>query len=33
MSTGLYLLDLAAPGASAPFLRTADLLAGATLSA
>lgn len=32
MSTGLYLLDLAGPAAGAPFLRTADLLAGATLS-
>ncbi|MEO6082532.1 MAG: aminoglycoside phosphotransferase family protein [Umezawaea sp.] len=33
MSTGLYLLDFAGPAAAAPFLRTADLLAGATLSA
>lgn len=32
MSTGLYLLDFAGPAAAARFLRTADLLAGATLS-
>ncbi len=32
VSTGLYLLDFAGHDASARFLRTADLLAGATLS-
>ncbi|MCS7480139.1 aminoglycoside phosphotransferase family protein [Umezawaea endophytica] len=32
VSSGLYLLDFAGPAEAAPFLRTADLLAGATLS-